>query len=333
MKYFIALKWHDAEKMALRSVHLDMRHRLVPIVETRRQVTSTHDFYGELDEVWYDQDIIIDPTAGGGLLNKDSLSIIDDGLQRIETNNNSKVQFAIWGNAIEDLPGATFTRLKALPQKFCVRLSTSHTNLKQDLDNLEQSYSRFGIFPRDITLIVDFNNHLNVSADAVDKIGRLLISDFVRKHKTRVLLSGAFGTCEKGYKKMYRRDLDLWLGLMDRFDSFDLMFGDYGCLRPNWSKQTDKEQGGGPPAITRYSYDDHWVAWNPQGGATSSPLMAAKHIVSSWGIQKTCGCWACSEFLNRATKLQNKGSYQELLKLGMIHHIHYTITHNLELDF
>lgn len=343
LKHYVPiLRWKEAERLALRDLHEEVRNRITPLVQLvpesiavgkrrptvsqmlqkvaadMRQCWGTRRIFVDLRYI--DQDLRISSRTHpmsylGDECRRNSVSIVPvTGLDR-----PSAYQAAVAEAAARDTNG------------LCLRL------LEGDLltRNLRQLVSRLlgslGLGPNHVDLVVDLESY-SASSPAADEISGVI--PHLSSWRSFTVASGAFPRDLTQFKTVGRHSLARldWLAWNRQVGRRNGLvrkpaYGDYGIYHPAYSPP----QFSNPSASIRYTSSGEWVIMRGEGilnegGPGTSQWPANAQLLC--GMREFCGAAfsAGDAYIHqKANNPKPTGSARTWLQAGFNHHITFVV--------
>lgn len=329
--YYPILKWKRAEQKALSALPEDVKAKICPIIEVRKNRDSVDELYESVGHYWGVRDFIIDFATSDGLLDSSKLERADALIDKTQ-NSQAKTVLCFWHLMLKAKHVAErVRRAQDSMGAVCIRIRGPISEVIEELPKCIDSLKVNEIKLEKTVLLIDTKND-KPPKELVTELSKVLTELKVNEFSEVIFGNGSFPkTRDIDFQKEYvsRKDIVTYLELSDQLvnNLFEVKFSDYTCHDPSWE---DKELTSGPaPIVLRVADNTQWIVTKVRVGNDVRPLIQI--ILNDHEFVRCCKCPGCVNMKDKvATTNPRPGNYETHLANGIIHHIIVTIKLNLE---
>lgn len=256
--YVPILKWNKCEKDALRALEPDIKPKLLPCIEVRKEI-SARTFFAEFQFYW-GRNSILDISNPEGQLNGTRRKLTLELLSMF-VNSGFDIYPAIDPIQIDLLKDVQLNSVVKRIGQYCLRL---RLDINSNVDKIKKKLILFlkNTAPNQrIIMIVDLGPTPNVTDFQNSQITELLAYFIGQQSIFSVhLASGAFPETlveiGVGPGEIARRDWGLWRAIASAPSLQKLGYSDYTAVNPNWTEEVTLKKG---PISIKYTIDESWL--------------------------------------------------------------------------
>ncbi|GMQ54955.1 beta family protein [Halopseudomonas aestusnigri] len=280
--YIPVIKWQGYEQRALENVDAALISRVWPCVEVRTSKQHLN-LMESLVKIW-PHEVLVDYANPSGAMTHVRLGELLDFMQYAV---QAKLPVSpVLGPSFVIGAGGRFLKLAAALPSVAVRLRVGALTVSGDMQQLaKDACDHLKANGISSSLIVD----LGVSPEEwtlaeATRLGQDLQALAVIDYKSVHLISGAYpaslASVKTGMATFKRNDWSLWHDVNAVAPGFNLGFGDYGTLSPEWTEEILQRRGR--RIAIRYTRDSDWLILRADGNTTSDSIAISEILVNTY---------------------------------------------------
>jgi Beta protein len=342
--YVPAVRWKGAERLALRSLPLSTRRRIVPLIElvpkdflpfaASGRISKFAKALAETCRWGSDCALLLDPH----LLGDDQAAVLMPSIAAAATRY--EITYGIVTGVARSVTYQTAVREAAdnLGCDICLRINPFEFRQAGFEAVIESALSRLGRTAKDIHLILDFQA---VAADGINFAPWINRIPLLEVWPSITFLSGAFpkdlAHLARNEQHVLRRgDWESWCDLLNRDPTRLPTFGDYTIQHGIFEEHEGKHFNFS--ASIRYTSPAGWVVMRGEGVLNEDGPGYAQWPANAQLLcerPEFCGpsyCWGDTFMKDMSAQLARTGSAKEWLAAGINHHITMVVNHLVEVQ-